>query len=76
MPRMVPLPVPGRSFGVDPHHQRAMGALSAALVADSLHRNTMPRSSPLSVDEDSRRFGVHVLADRLTGLTGSPMAAR
>jgi hypothetical protein len=36
----------------------------------------MPRSSPLSGDEDSRRFGVHVLADRLTGLTGSPMTAR
>jgi hypothetical protein len=36
----------------------------------------MPRSSHLSGDEDSRRFGVHILADRLTGLTGSPSAAR
>ncbi|MDQ1157802.1 hypothetical protein QE385_002129 [Sphingomonas sp. SORGH_AS 950] len=53
-----------------------MGARSVALVADSLHRITMPRSSPLSGDEDSRRFGVHVLADRLTGLTGSTMSAR
>ncbi len=36
----------------------------------------MPRSSPLSGDEDSRRNRVYVFADRLTGLTGSPSAAR
>ncbi|MBB3880544.1 hypothetical protein GGR48_002991 [Sphingomonas pseudosanguinis] len=36
----------------------------------------MPRSSPLSGDEDSRRTRVHYPADRLTGLTGSTMSAR